>query len=75
MEFSRCKKLFNMDEYDSFKSHTSKCVSSECTANETKLIDIFKINKQDQLTRDMKDVALQVLINKIANSNSPETQF
>ena len=47
MEFSRCKKLFNMDEYDSFKSHTSKCVSSECTANETKLIDIFKINKQD----------------------------
>ena len=48
---------------------------SECTVNETKLIDIFKINKQDQLTRDMKDVALQVLINKIPNSNSPEIQF
>ena len=75
MEFSRWKTLFNIDEYDSFKSHTIKCVISECTANETKLIDIFKINKQDQLTRDMEDAALQVLKNKIANSSSPEIQF
>ena len=57
MNCSTCQKLFSIDEYDSFKSHTSIYVISECTANETKLIDIFKINKRDQLTRD-DDVAL-----------------
>ena len=64
-----------MDEYDSFKLHTSKCVISASIVNETKLTDIFKMNKQDQLTRDMEDVALHVLKNKIAHSNSPEIQF
>ena len=75
MDCSTCQKLFSMDEYDSFKLHTSKCVTSASTANETKLTDIFKMNKQDQLTRDMEDVALHVLENKIAHSNSPEIQF
>ena len=62
-------------EYDFFKLHTSKCVISGCTAKETKLTDIFKIDKQDQLTRDMEDAALHVLKNKIAYCNSPEIQF
>ena len=75
MDCSTCQKLFSMDEYDSFKLHTSKCVIPASTANETKLTDIFRINKQDQLTRDMEDVALHVLKNKIPHSNSPEIQF
>ena len=69
MDCSTCQKLFSMDECDSFKLHTSKCVISASTANETKLTDIFKINKQeDQLTRDIEDVALNVLKSKIAHS-------
>ena len=75
MDCSTCQKLFSMDEYDSFKLHTSKCVISACTAEETKLTDIFKIDKQDQLTRNMEDAALHVLKNKTAYSNSPEIQF
>ena len=71
MDYSTCQKLFSMDEYDFFKLHTSKCVISACTAKETKLTDIFKIDKQDQLTRDME----HVLKNKIAYCNSPEIQF
>ena len=47
MDCSTCQKLFSLDECDSFKLHTSKCVISASTANETKLTDIFKINKQD----------------------------
>ena len=39
------------------------------------ITDIFKINKQDQLTRDMEDVALNVLKSKIEHSNSPQIQF
>ena len=46
-----------------------------CVAKETKLTDMFKINKQEQLTRDMEDAALHVLKNKIAYSSSPEIQF
>ena len=49
-------------------NYTSKCVISASTANETKLTDIFKINKQDQLTRDIEDVALNVLKSKITHS-------
>ena len=75
MDCSTCQKLFSLDECDSFKLHTSKCVISASTANETKLTDIFKINKQDQLTRDMEDVALNVLKSKIAHSNSPQIKF
>ena len=75
MDRSTCQKLFSVDVCDSFKLHTSKCVISACTAKETKLTDIFKINKQDQLKRDMEDAALHVLKNKIAYSNSPEIQF
>ena len=55
IDCSTCQKLFSMDEYDSFKLHTSKCVISAFPAKEAKLTDIFKINKQDQLTRDMED--------------------
>ena len=47
---------------------------SACTANETKLTAILKINTQDQLIRDMEDVALHVL-KKDGHSNSPEIQF
>ena len=75
MDCSTCQELLSMDQWDSFKLHTSKCVISASTANETKLTDIFKINKQDQLTRDMEDVALNVLKSKIAHSNSPQIQF
>ena len=49
-----CQELFSMNEYDFFRLHTSKCVTSAYTAIETKLTDIFKINKQHQLTRDRK---------------------
>ena len=69
MDCSTCQKLFSMDEFNSCKLHTSKCVISVCTANETKLTVIPKINKQDQLKRDMEDVALYVLRKKIAHSN------
>ena len=64
-----------MDECDSFKLHTNKCVILTYTANETKLPDTFKINTQDQVTRDMKDVAVHVLKNKITYSNSPKIHF
>ena len=50
-----------MDVCDSFKLHTNKCIIFAYTANETKLTDIFKINIQDHVTRDMEDVALHVL--------------
>ena len=64
-----------MDECDSFKLHTNKCVILTYAANETKLTDTFKINMQDQVTRDMKAVAVHVLKNKIPYSNSPKIQF
>ena len=64
-----------MDVCDSFKLHTNKCIIFAYTANETKLTDIFKINIQDHVRRDMEDVALHVLKSKIAYSNSPEIQF
>ena len=70
-----CQELFSMNEYDFFRLHTNKCVTSACTAIETKLTDIFKINKQDQLTRDMEDVVLHVLKNKIEHSHYQEIQF
>ena len=75
MECSTYHKLFSVAECDSFKLHTNKCVISAYAANETKLTDIFKINTQDQVTRDMEDVALHVLKNKITHSNSPDIQF
>ena len=64
-----------MDECDSFKLHTNKCVISMYTANETKLTDTFKINMQDQVIRDIKYVAVHVLKNEIPYSNSPKIQF
>ena len=64
-----------MDECDSFKLHTNKCVISTYIANETKLTDTFKINTQDQVTRDMKDVAVHILKNKIPYFSSPKIQF
>ena len=75
MDCSTCQKLFSMDKCNSFKLNASKCVISASTANETKLTDIFKINKQNQLTRDMENVALNVLKSKTAHSNSPQIQF
>ena len=32
MDCSTCQKIFSMDEYNSFKLHTSKCAISACTA-------------------------------------------
>ena len=75
MECITYQKLFSMDECDSCKLHTNKCVNSTYTANETKLTDTFKINTQDQVTRDIKDVAVHVLKNEIPYSNSPKIQF
>ena len=75
MECSTYQKLFSMDECDSFKLHTNKCVISTYTANETKSTDTFKINTQDQVTRDMKDVAVHILKNNIPYFNSPKIQF
>ena len=75
MDCSTCQKLFSMDEYDSFKFHTSKCVISACTANETKLTDIFKVNKQDQLIRDMEHVALHAADGWVNHKSNPNYIF
>ena len=75
MDCSTYQKLFSMEKYNPIKLYRNKCVIFGCTANETKLTDIFKINEQNRLIRDWKRLHYTFQKTKIVHSNSSETQF